>query len=821
MKIKNYDEVTSSLRPFLKDYLEERGIDTSKNFSCINPSHNDKVPSCNVMRNNPEIFHCFSCGGGTGDIFTACHYLENRPLTGKEFLADNLIYLAEKYNIEIDSTPLTEEELYEIDTFKAYRYAADYIAQCNNTEIFEQVLETREWKKDICFEYGIGTVDDYKKFREHLKGLGFAAGFLDDIDLSREDILNPNNLIFTIKDERGRPVGFSARNLFYTPDKQNGPKYNNSRTTGVKCNIYRKASRLYGMDKLVLKHSKKDVVYIVEGYADVITAVHEGITNCVGLMGSNFSLEQLYLLKDFGFYNICLMLDADETGQKKTLNILDTTLSNQRDLKVSVICLPEGLDPDDFLRTKGIRAFEKLKHWTAFEWRLNQFSEDTEPETICERMVPIIANETAAVQRDKLEKTLSKHTGLLVTSIHKDVERLLNSREMEKQRERQNILDRLRYNIERYPDNAETSISEAEGRLFELAKSYNEDSFSEEKYLLDLKLQKEEEETKDGSFPGFLLGYDLRPFEKALCGNWKKDVWGCIGGAENSGKSGILLKLLYSLVNIEENNATGIYHSIDDTKDQLIPRTVCLAEGGRKLTINKVIDPNYFIRAGLASNDILTYRDKGYDKLLTLGRDGRFIMKDANDGYTLSYAERLIRYYKEKYPNRNLVYVLDNFHKLQDFESIKGDERVRFKTMSTVMKNLATKHHICILSTVEYTKLPRGTVPSNTNVGETRQVAYDANLMCHIYSDLNEWGDDAKHYHVGIDGEGNAVKMPRIMLNFGKNKISSYKGRQWYDFFPEQADFSFVEASVVEETEKEKEEHKNRFEKIAENGLVE
>jgi DNA primase catalytic core len=1257
MKIKNHDEVVTTLRPFLRDYLEEHGLDTSKNFCCINPSHNDKTPSCNIIKTDTNIFYCHGCSV-SGDIFTACHYLENKPLVGREFLTDNLIYLAGKYNIEVDSAPLTEEELYRIDTFKAYQYAADYIAQCNNTENFEEALRKREWKKDICFEYGIGTVDEYKKFREYLKSLGFAAGFLDDVDLSREDIFNSDNLIFTIKDERGRPVGFSARNLLYTSDKKSGPKYNNSRTTGVKCNIYKKASRLYGIDKLILKHSKKEVVYIVEGQADVITSVHEGITNCVGLMGSSFSLEQLCLLKDFGFYNICLMLDADETGQKKTLDILDTTLVNQRDLKVSVVCLPEGLDPDDFLRTQGIRAFEKLKHWSAFEWRLNQFPEEMEPETICEKMVPIIANETAAVQRDKLEKALSVHTGLLTTSIHKDVERLLNSHEMEKQRERRNILERLRYSIERYPDNAEVSISEAEGRLFELAKSHNEDSFSEEKYLLDLKLQKEEEETKDGSFPGFLLGYDLRPFEKSLCGDWKKDVWCCLGGSENSGKcqtgntkillsdgsykrlkevvrdkdnkvismmndftlkqanvidwittgkkkcykmtlssfediegsidhkyftlegwkrledlkvgdkiaiardyrslgnlkspiskseaiilaaflaegsltsyagfsntdeelvslfkksilnvfpnatfrhdddmtyvtdkniksninrvyeylkeynlfyknahkkiipddifkcslkrigiflgmffacdgwvtssggsssfeigislcnlemikqikslllrfgirprisystsaytgskkrfnrytitindvesvrlfynnirlplkrkqerireyllsnrqsqgsyrnnfpsslwsyikkktfekglsfngllrlirplksrteydkvkdrfksapdykpniecgispdilktiahilnddflislssgdiifekvsliedigyidcfdltiegthnyiandiishnSSWLLKLLFSLVNISENNACGIYHSIDDTKNQLIPRCVCLAEGGRKLTINKVVNPDYFIRSGLDSKDILTYRDKGYDKLMDLGRNGRFIMKDANDGYTLSYVERLIRYYKDKYSDRDIIYVLDNFHKLQDFESIKGDERIRFKAMSTIMKNLATKYHICMFSTVEYTKLPRGTIPSNNNVGETKQIAYDANLICHLYSDFNEWGDDAKHFHIGIDGEGNAAKMPRVMLDFGKNKISSYRGRQWYDFFPEQADFNFVEASVVEETEKEKEEHKNRFEKIAANGLVE
>jgi DNA primase catalytic core len=731
------------------------------------------------------------------------------------------MYLAEKYNVEIDSAPLSEAEIYEIDTYRAYRYAANYISQCNEIDGFIKVLEEREWDKDVCAEWGVGSVDDYKKFREHLKSLGFAAGFLDDIDLSREDMFNPNNLIFTIRDEIGRPVGFSARNLLYTNDKKNGPKYNNSRTTGVKCNIYRKGSRLYGMDALLRNHSKKDTIYIFEGYSDVVTAAHEGITNCVGLAGSSFSPEQLYLLKDYGFYNVCLLLDADEAGQSKTMDILDTTLANQRDLKVFVACLPDGYDPDDFLRQEGKRQFKKLKHWTAFEWRLNQFSEDTEPETVCEKMIPIIANETMAIKRDKLEKTLSKFTNLLIQSIHKDVERLLNTREMQKLRDRQNILDKLKYNVDRYPDNAETAIDQAQHYLFELAKSHNKDGFSEEKYLVDLKAQKEEEEAKDGSFSGFLLGPDLKPFEKALCGEWKKDVWCCLGGKENTGKSAFKLKASMAIAQIKENNACCIYHSIDDTKQQLQPRCVCLAEGSRRLTINKVRDPNWWINSGRESEEILQFREKGYDILFDLGKNGRFIMKDGNDGYSLSYIDRLIRYYKEKYPDRNLVYILDNFHKLQDFESIKGDERVRFKIMSTMMKSMATRHHICILSTVEYPKLSRGQIPTNENIGETKKIAYDSNLLCHMYNDLHEWGDKAKNYHISLDGEGNAMKMPRVMVNFGKNKISPYKGRQWYDFYPEQSDFVFVEDSIMEEVEKQEEEKKNRFEKIAEDGLVE
>ncbi len=60
---------------------------------------------------------------------------------------------------------------------------------------------------------------------------------------------------------------------------------------------------------------------------------------------------------------------------------LDTTLSNQRNLKIKIVIMPDGWDPDEFIREKGITEFRKLKKWSAFEWRLAQFSEDVEPES--------------------------------------------------------------------------------------------------------------------------------------------------------------------------------------------------------------------------------------------------------------------------------------------------------------------------------------------------------------------------------------------------------------------------------------------------------
>jgi len=128
------------------------------------------------------------------------------------------------------------------------------------------------------------------------------------------------------------------------------------------------------------------------------------------------------------------------------------------------------------------------------------------------------------------------------------------------------------------------------------------------------------------------------------------------------------------------------------------------------------------------------------------------------------------------------------------------------------MKGLATKYHICVISTVEYPKLTQGQIPTNTNIGETRKIAYDANLICHLYNDLHEYGDKATHFHLDIDG----TKLPRLMLNFGKNKISPYKGRQWYDFYPDRANFKHANVSEVEEqTEVKKKKVDNRIAALA------
>lgn len=800
MNIKNYHEAMDLLNPFLQDYLEEHGVDTSKHFRCIHPNHEDKTPSCSLVPGG-KVFHCFGCGS-SGGLTHAAHYLEGKPITGPEFIQETLIPLCEKYDIAIESEPLTEEQIYELDTYKAYRAAADYLTNNTGTDMFNTAIGERQWTHELCREFGVGSIADYEKFRNYLKDLGYKAGFLDDIDLSRKDIFGEDRLIFTIRDEHGRPVGFSSRNLNYKDDKSNGAKYVNQRGTGIKCNIYKKSTRLFGFDRVLDKAGKKpDPIYIFEGYSDVLTAVAAGINDCVALGGTALSPDQVTLLKEHGYYQLILCLDGDGPGQKRIAELLDTVLSGHKDLKVHIVIIPDGKDPDQFIRENTVTKFRRLKKYSAFEWRIDQFSEEADPQVICDSAIPLIVNESSYLEQEKMCIALAKRTGFTLKTIQSELARIQNKKEREKSKERQTVVNKLLQMCQKDPEQAEFYMEDARNQLFELARKYEEDSFSEESCLSKILTQKTYEESKDGSFTGYNLGAELRQLQNVLCGEWRKDVWFCFGGKPNSGKTSFMCKLIYEIADHSaENNACVIYHTIDDTTEQVLPKFVCIADGSKKLTLNQVMDPRYHandVHEDHLKKNIFDRRQRGYAKIMSLVQSGRLVIKDANEGSSVAYADRLIQYYKTKYPDRNIVYVLDNFHKLQDYTSSKADERVRFKELSKVMKGLATKHHIAVITTVEYRKTASNTRANNSDISETIQIEYDANLIAHIHNEMHEKGEKSNKVHPVTDEMGNVCKAPTIELNIGKNKVTAFKSKLWFDFYPASSDFAGVTEEIM------------------------
>jgi len=789
LKIKNLGEVILRLKSHLEEYLNENGIDTSKgNFSCIFPEHKDEHPSCHLYKkpNGDHNCHCFSCGKSF-DILDACTILENKPRFGKGWAIDTVKYLADKYGEEIKIEELTEEDTYEINTYAAYKVAANLLQTHFNGEAVQQEIkkqiEKRKWNEDILKEYNIGGVLDYNEFINKLKEHGFTVTFLREIDLARKDIFNPDNLIFTWKDEHGRPVGFTARNLKYEEEiktveegKQKPRKYNNIRTTGLKCNIFRKNSRLYGIDTAL---TATPPLWIFEGQSDVITAKQAGLLNCVCFSGGNLSEDQIHLIKKLGIYKIIICTDGDTAGREKLQTILDEKLSGHKDIDVKVVLLPKGEDPDSFIRENGIEALHSLTKWTAFEWRLNQFNEDDDPVDICKSMVQFIANEMSPARREQLCRILADRIDYPLKTIQDELSIILDAKSYEIARERDSVITKLLHNLRSTPTDAEECIRAAQSELLDLSVKYNGDSFGIDDCLQAVVDQKQEEENKIDKYEGFSLGDDLRSLEDSLQGDWTKDVCMFIGGKPGSGKTACLLKIAYQVASLNEDT-TVIIHSIDDTRSQVIPRIVCAAEGSLKLTIGQVRNPSYWgSKPQIDIKELTQRRDTGYSKIIDLIQKGKLVIKDVTHGKSMSFIEGLFQYHKNR--NKKVLYILDNFHKLDWFENIK-DERVRWKKTSERMKELVEKHHVALLATVEYPKIPPGQKPCDNNIGESTQILYDANFTMHIYNELADIPDGCSTYHTDIDYRGETVVLPRIEAIIGKNKICSIRNPFFLDF---------------------------------------
>ena len=736
------------------------------------------------------------------DIFMAAHYLEDKPASGPKWIDDNFLYLAKKYGVAVDLADLTQEEIYEYRTYKAYEQAAELIAdpEFGDYTMVDEEIARRGWDKTKLANWGVGTVNT-EEFRERMRRAGFEPGFLQGIDLDKPSLFNNANLLFTVCDAEGRPVGFSAKNLKYQKDdKDSGPKYLNTSGTGLTCAIFKKGERLYGFN---IAKEVPGQLYIFEGQADVITARHHGLMNCCCTMGTALTEHHINLLKRYGSFNITLVFDADEAGQMAAQKALDEKFSKEKDFRIKLCQLPQGQDPDDLLRNKGFDEFIRLKKWTAFEWRANKFlgefgDEPTEDQRrdVAEKMIPIIVSERSHIRQEEMAKQVAKMAGYELSTIMSEIRRLRSEKEAEVQTKKRNAVESLLSQVRWNPDEAETLVAQCQIVLEDINKTVQASTESSSTLNAVLSL-KEADENKTGEFSGFYLAPDgLGGIGKFLDDDWKKDNLFYIGGGEQAGKTSMCTQLAYEIANDERNNAVCIYHSIDDSARFIIYKWVCQASESLDLYLNHVSNPNYWQKQP-GYNYLKPLREKAYQKIVQMSKDQKLIVKDASDGASITYAESVVRYYREMYPNKNIVLFIDNFHKLPDYGDINGHERI--KKLSNHLKTLAVQNHITIVSTVEYRKLQQGEKPSNLAIAESRSLAYDASVILHLYNDLHNTSEDEA---VLVHEDKRGILLPRIWVKFGKNKVSGYEGREFLDLYPQAAQLKAVDLETAVQDQK-------------------
>ena len=553
LKLDSFEEQLDKIRVMLPDYMAELGHDVSntKKIKCINPEHDDGSPSMSLFEpaEGAPMLHCFSCNASY-DIFTAAHVLEYKPKMGPGFVAENVMYLADKFNIKVEVRQMTEEEVYELNTYEAYNLVARYIAGTEFNELGKAELVRRGWDEEDSHKLLVGQCDDYDKMRSLLKMSGFTARFLDEVDLSNKHIFNPNNLLFTVSDEYGRPVGFAARNLKYDGVKDDnnrlihGPKFNNTKTTGIKCNIYRKSERLY------LLHEAKEhasPLIIVEGYGDALSAQLAGAKNVVAIGSLQLSEHHLNACRKAGIYDVVICLDADVEGQKKAKKLLDEVLKSIHDLRIRFIFLEEEydedknpikVDPDIFIRTHGVQAFVKLPKIDPFEWRLMEFLEDEEAdaETICFNMIPIIMSEPSPIRRESMTQDLATHTGFSTKAIRDELDKIAEGLEAQIQRRKGGVIDSLKTMLEKRSDSPEIILQRGLDDLYSIDKEKNAGRLNAEAMLNGMLSIKQYEETEE-LHSALNFGDNFPTFNVALSGDLRGKMI-VLGGSGNTGPDG-------------------------------------------------------------------------------------------------------------------------------------------------------------------------------------------------------------------------------------------------------------------------------------------
>jgi DNA primase len=787
-RIENFESVIEQLKPKLREYLESKDINTKKPFSCIHPDHNDGNPSAGLVPGSDFTkWNCFGCGA-KGDIFDAIHYLEGKPIEGPQFIEEVVIPMANESGIDIKMKELTEDERYRIDSFTAYKKAANYIASHTNQDLTDEFAR-RDWNPELAASHLIGTVPSFQEYKEYMLSLGFTFSFLDGIDLMKEDLFNERNMFFTVGDEHGRPCGFGARNLHHNPDDKESKKYIN---TSAKCHIYEKSKRLYNIHSA---KKKTGTLYVMEGYADVETALQKGVEKVVCVGGTAFTDYHVIELSRMGITDVTLCFDGDARGIERIDSILEK-FTEHRQFSVHIIIIPDDLDPDDYIRTHGREAFLNLRRWSAFEWKLNGYDDRIDTVLIRKEIVPIIAAEHSPIERERMAKVLSDRIGISSNAILDEVSQTLNEKDDQKAKEQKAILDVLIKDLKTCPTDWRLSMTAAMQNLETISIAHTEEQMSTSLYLKELDIIMEEEENFEETHSTFYFE-GMKELSAAVEGDWRSTL-NVIGGGANTGKTAIMSNMALGLSQMEEDPPLVIFHTIDDTKKQFTTRLVCqfASQIMPNITLNMIKNPGRYPNAKIINKA----RAYAYDQIKQLvAKEQLFVIDGENGQATLAYADNIVGYYHKRYGDKKrIVYMLDNFHRLRDY--VQYEERIRFKKLSTAAKDIAKKYEIAIWATMEYSKHGAWAGrPTNNSIAESAAMEYDANLIAHVYNDLHSQRENAEIYFNRQDENGMTYRAPRIEMIFGKNKLNAFKGNLYFDFYTEQSRFQPVPASIVQE----------------------
>ena len=373
------------------------------------PFHHEKTPSFSVNAEQ-NLYFCFGCKAG-GNVVQFVEEMERLNFReAVEYLA-NMVHLPVP---QLQDDPDYEQRRSQRERLLyANREAAKwYHSQLwlpENKNLLDYLYK-RGLDDGTIRKFGLGAApDEWDALTRYLEGKGFTqeeqrlAGLTVVKEETRFDMFR-NRAIFPIIDIQSNVLGFGGRAM---GDAQ--PKYLNTSDTPV----FNKRKGVYAANLLKKQRNLKRII-LVEGYMDVVALVQHGINGVVATLGTALTNEQARLLKRYA-PEIWVSYDGDSAGQHAIMRALD--IFEQEDIPARVLFFPDNLDPDEFIRQRGLDQFEKLRPLRAAEYRLQRAQEgldisDTEGRMeYAKRCALILKKVKEPVELDYYLQKLSVKTG--------------------------------------------------------------------------------------------------------------------------------------------------------------------------------------------------------------------------------------------------------------------------------------------------------------------------------------------------------------------------------------------------------------------------
>ena len=399
------------------------------------PFHNERTPSFTVYEDT-QSFYCFGCGAG-GDAVSFVMKIENLDYI------EAVKKLAQRAGLSMpedgydDSVLKKKKRMYEANK-EAARFFHECLLREENRFALDYLLR-RGFSMQTIKHFGLGYApDSWDSLKKHMNSKGYYNSELFEADLLKKSNKNGTDRFYDnfrhrmmtpIIDVRGNIIGFGGRVL-----DDSKPKYINTADTLV----YKKSNQVFALN--FAKNGNYDSFIVAEGYMDVIALHQAGFTNSVACLGTALTKEQASLIKRY-VGEVVLSYDSDEAGQKATQRAL--SIFSDAGLRVRVLSLRGGKDPDEIIKKQGREGFKMLLDGASndIEYNLLKIRNKYDTQTTDGKTkflldaAKYLSTLRSPIERDTYASKLSEETGVSKESIISQIKTFYVQRSRTQKRE--------------------------------------------------------------------------------------------------------------------------------------------------------------------------------------------------------------------------------------------------------------------------------------------------------------------------------------------------------------------------------------------------